>query len=274
MKMNNKHFEFTDEIINIRNHILRRIRATRNIPEHNVKKGEFGGFVESYDNLSENAWVYENAKVYEDARLSGNAYVWGNAEVFGDADVFENAQVYENAKVYGYAWVYGNARVSGDANVFGNVQVCVHARVYGDAKLYGNARVCGDAHVFGHVEVYGHAQVCGYANIIGNAKVSGNALVTGDAHIIGNAIVESNKDYIVFKNFWSSGRYFTWTRSNNMWRVGCFYGTGEELIEKAYKDSEESGKQYKRVVAYVNEILKDEKCNTEKSRLSSMLCSL
>lgn len=23
-----------------------------------------------------------------------------------------------------------------------------------------------------------------------------------------------------------------------MWSVGCFYGTGEELIEKAYKDSE------------------------------------
>ena len=54
-----------------------------------------------------------------------------------------------------------------------------------------------------------------------------------------------------------NGGYFTWTRSNNMWSVGCFYGTGEELIEKAYKDSELSGKEYKRVVDYVNSILKD-----------------
>ena len=34
-----------------------------------------------------------------------------------------------------------------------------------------------------------------------------------------------------------------------MWKVGCFYGTGEELIKKAYQDSEDSGKHYE---AYVN----------------------
>ena len=41
-----------------------------------------------------------------------------------------------------------------------------------------------------------------------------------------------------------------------MWKVGCFYGTGEQLIEKAYKDSKLSGKEYKKVVDYVNSILK------------------
>jgi len=71
-------------------------------------------------------------------------------------------------------------------------------------------------------------------------------------------MVYDNAGYIVFKNFWSSGRYFTWTRSNNMWRVGCFYGTGEELIAKAYKDSEKSGREYERVVRYVESILADE----------------
>ena len=81
----------------------------------------------------------------------------------------------------------------------------------------------------------------------GNAKVCGNAEVCGDA------------DYIVFKNWWSSGRYFTWTRSNNMWSVGCFYGSGEELIKKAYQDSEKSGREYERVVKFVQSILEDEK---------------
>ena len=92
----------------------------------------------------------------------------------------------------------------------------------------------------------------GYCWVYGNARVGGSAEVYGTAKVVNNA------DYIVFKNWWSSGRYFTWTRSNNMWRVGCFYGTGEELIAKAYKDSELSGREYERVVKYVESILKED----------------
>ena len=132
------------------------------------------------------------------------------------------------------AWVWGNAKVWGDAEVWGNAKVC------GDAEVCGNAKVCGDA------EVCGNAKVCGDAEVWGNAKVCGDAEVCG------------NDDYIVFKNWWSSGRYFTWTRSNNMWSVGCFYGTGEELIKKAYQDSEKSGREYERVLKFVQSILEEE----------------
>ena len=76
------------------------------------------------------------------------------------------------------------------------------------------------------------------------------AVVFGNAEIGGDAKVEGAADYIVFKNWWSSGRYFTWTRTNNMWKVGCFYGTGEQLIEKAYNDSEKSGREYEKIVRY------------------------
>lgn len=100
----------------------------------------------------------------------------------------------------------------------------------------------GDAWVFGDAQVYGNAKV------YGDAKVYGNAWVFGDAE------VKSIQDYIVFKNYWSSGRYFTYTRSNNMWRVGCFYGTGEELIKKAYADSENSGKHYEAYVRLVEQL--------------------
>ena len=94
----------------------------------------------------------------------------------------------------------------------------------------------------GNCWVYDNAHVYDNANVCGNAKVGGDAKVT------------NNRDYIVFKNWWSSGRYFTWTRSNNKWSVGCFYGTGEELIAKAYKDSELSGREYERIVRYVEDI--------------------
>ena len=83
----------------------------------------------------------------------------------------------------------------------------------------------------------------------GNAWVSGDAWVYGNAEVCGDARVKSLKDYIVFKNNWSSGRYFTYTKSNKMWKAGCFYGTGQELINEAYKDNENSGKHYE---AYVN----------------------
>lgn len=124
----------------------------------------------------------------------------------------------------------------------------------------GSAWVCGNALVFGNAWVYGNAQVCGNAQVYGNARVYGNAQVCDDAQVCGNA------DYIVFKNWWSSGRYFTWTRSNNMWKVGCFYGTVEELIKKAYADSEKSGREYERVVKYVESILADEKNEVLKNK--------
>ena len=109
----------------------------------------------------------------------------------------------------------------------------------------------GDAWVSDNAFVSDNARVSDNACVYDNARVYGSARVCGDAEI------STDADYIVFKNWWSSGRYFTWTRSNNMWSVGCFYGTGEELIKKAYKDSELSGRQYERIVKYVEEINKE-----------------
>lgn len=99
---------------------------------------------------------------------------------------------------------------------------------------------------FGNVK---EGELGGYIAKEGNLSHSGNAWVYGDAEISGDAMVSKLNDHIVFKNSWSSGRYFTYTRSNQKWRVDCFYGTSEELIKKAYQDSEDSGRHYE---AYVN----------------------
>ena len=148
----------------------------------------------------------------------------------------------------GYVEKEGNLSHSGDAWVSGN------ARVSGDALVYGDARVYGDAEVYGDARVYGDAWVSGNARVSGDARVSGNARVSGDALVYGDALVSGDADYIVFKNHWSSGRYFTYTKSNKMWKVGCFYGTGQELIEKAYRDSEVSGKHYEAYVEFVEKL--------------------
>lgn len=147
-----------------------------------------------------------------------------------------------NCWIYDDAVVCDNARISGNAKAFGSAQICDNAVVYGNAQVSGRAMVYNDA------QVHGDAQVCD------NVVVCNSAVIFGNAQVCDNAVVKKMSDYIVFKNWWSSGRYFTWTRSNNMWKVGCFYGTGEELIEKAYADSEEKGREYERIVKYVETI--------------------
>ena len=149
----------------------------------------------------------------------------------------------KNLSQLGDCWIYDNAKVYDNAEVCDNAQVCGKAKVYGNAYVCGNAKVCCKARVEDNAVVWNNAQIYGYAKVCDNAQ------------ICGDAIISSDKDYIVFKNWWSSGRFFTWTRSNNMWKVGCFYGTGEELIAKAYKDSEEKGREYERIVKYVESII-------------------
>ena len=222
-----KKYKLTDETINLNGATLYRIEALKDFGE--IKKGDKGGFIESENNLAH----------------EGDAWVSDNAHVYGDACVFDNAQVYGNAFISGYAQVYGDAFVYGNAWLYDNTRVCGYARVADNARVYGDANVCDDSSVFGSACVYD------------NAHVYGDALVRGYACVCGDAEISNKSDYIVFQNWWSSGRYFTWTRSNNMWSVGCFYGTGEELIKKAYKDSELSGREYERIVKYVEEIRKD-----------------
>ena len=223
-----KKYKLTDETINLNGATLYRIEALKDFGE--IKNGDKGGFIESEDNLSH----------------EGDAWVSDNAHVYGNACVFDNSQVYGNAFVSGYAQVYGDAFVYGNAWLYDNTRVCGYARVADNARVYGDANVCDDSSVFGSACVYD------------NASVYGDALVRGYACVCGDAEISNKSDYIVFQNWWSSGRYFTWTRSNNMWSVGCFYGTGEELIKKAYKDSELSGREYERVVRYVESILAEE----------------
>ena len=224
---------------------LFRIKALKDF--NDVKNGDIGGYVESEKNLSQydDCWIYDNAIVQDNAVVIGKAIVCGNARVYDNAQIWGNAKVEDNAQIYDNAVVMSDAKVCGNARVRNNAQVCDNAIVRDDARVFANAQIYDNA------VVVGNARVCDNAEIGGKARIGGNAVIQGNAEVSGDAIISSDKDYIVFKNWWSSGRYFTWTRSNNMWKVGCFYGTGEQLIAKAYKDSEESGREYERIVKYV-----------------------
>lgn len=206
---------------------LFRIKALKDF--NDVKKGDIGGYVESEKNLSQldDCWIYDNAQVCDNAVVIGKAIVCGNARIY------DNAQICDNAVV------------------------CGNAVVMNKAQICDNAIVCDDARVFANAQIYDNARIQGHAVVQHDAVVRGNAIICGDA------IISSDKDYIIFKNWWSSGRFFTWTRSNNMWKVGCFYGTGEQLINKAFEDSVEKGFEYKKIVDYVESILENQRLNYE-----------
>ena len=260
-----KKYILTDRTKEVDGHTLHRIQAIKDFG--NVHNGDIGGWIESEDNLSQGGkcWVWDDAMVYDDAK------VYGNAIIYESAKVWNHAKISGNSKVHGCAEIYGKAIVRGNVDIYNGVKVYDDARILDNAKIYGNAMVYGDSEIYGNAEVLGNAKVsdahiCDEACVYNNAVISDgavvfdyavirdNAVVSGDvrvnyyADICGDAVIKSDEDYVVHKNTWSSGRYFTYTRSNDKWRVGCFYGTSEELIAKAYKDSEKSGKCYEAIV--------------------------
>ena len=252
-----KKYELTNETKTLAaGTVLHRIRALRDITRFGVKAGELGGFVEEENNLSQDgdAWVSGDAKVFGDAWVCGNAKIYGKAWVFGKARVSGNAEISCDAWVFGDAWVSDKAEIYGKAKVFGDAWVYGNAKIYGNACVFDNARVSGKADISGDAWVYGNACVFDNACVSSDAKISGDACVSDNAEIYGDAEVSANSDYMVVKNTWSSGRWFTYTRSNKKWVVGCFYGTGDELIKKAYADSELSGRCYEAIVRAVETI--------------------
>ncbi len=242
--MEQKKYKLTDETMCFDGVTFHRIQAIKDFG--NVTAGEFGGWVESERNLSQSSdcWIAMEAKAYggteisDSARLTRKAIACGNSTICGNALVSDESVIRGFTYLCGNVEVYGKSVIDGDASLHRNVKV-INAKVI-DAKIYDSVIICDGAYVHGHIEI------------------------NGNAYISNGAEVCKKDDYIVFKNFWSSGRHFTWTRSNNKWHVGCFRGTGEELIKKAYQDSEKSGREYERVVRYVESILADEQKDANK----------
>ena len=196
---NKKYIILKDEKMFHKGYTLYRIQALKDFA--NVKKGDKGGWVEGYHNLSQegNCWVYDEAIVYNYAFVSNDARVSQYAEVYDYSVISDYAKVSDNAKVYGYAKVYD------------------------------------------HAKVVDEAEICSYACLFSYTKICGNVKIF------------SEDGYITFRNNWTFGCYFTYTKSNKMWSVGCFYGTGDKLIKYGYQESELSGRMYEKYVNLIKE---------------------
>lgn len=119
---------------------LVRIKALKDIPLLGVKAGDYGGWVESFRNLSQrgNCWIAENAMVYDYGSVAKDALVSGNARVYGNALVTDTALVTDNAKAFGGAIVGDSAALYDYATIYERVKVS------GEAVLSGTFAACGD----------------------------------------------------------------------------------------------------------------------------------
>lgn len=251
-------YKLTKETKTFQGLTLYRIKALRDFGD--VKKGDKGGWVRHGANLSQDGlcWIYDDAIVCECAYVCDDAKVRGNAIVSGAARISDNACVEDDASVSDGAEVRGHARLEDNVKISGHAHVIDYAVIKDDARIGGSAIIEGHARIGSNVHVSQGAHVDSVSIYGKNTVICGHAWVVGLFHISTTELIENTDDYIVFKNFWSSWRYFVWYRRSNKWQVGCFYGTGEELIEKAYGDSEEKGWHYEQVVRYVENVLKHE----------------
>lgn len=116
--MENRKYELMDEVYkHSRNGMVTdifQIRALRDIPEHGVKKGDLGGYVEGEHNLSQegSCWIADKAEVCEQARVEEDAYVGGQAVVWDDAVIRGQAVVEGHSSVVFFAIVEDQAMVT------------------------------------------------------------------------------------------------------------------------------------------------------------------
>lgn len=245
-------YKFTNEACVFQGRKLHRIKAVMSFSD--VKKGDLGGWIEKMENLNQfgNCWIYDDAKVFDNAHVYCNACIKNNAIISNDAKISGNAVVKDNAVIRDFAnidenaYIDCNVDISGNTRIYGNVIVTNEAHILGNTLIRDNCIIKGTARISGDIVLYNKITVGNYVLLDGNFSLQGDAKINDVS------------DFIVFKNWWSSGRYFVWTRSNNMWSVGCFYGTSEELIEKAYADSEKVGKWYEYMVKFVESIKTNE----------------
>lgn len=69
-----KHFEYTGKTKEFFGVMLRQIRYITDMPQHNIKTGDIGGWIEKDENLCGNACVCGDARVHGNACVSGGEW--------------------------------------------------------------------------------------------------------------------------------------------------------------------------------------------------------
>jgi hypothetical protein len=120
---------------------LYRIKALKDFAD--VKAGDYGGWVQSLNNLDQNGdcWIYDNAYAMDMSRIKDNAKLKDNSAASGFAHIMDEARLVDTAEALGHCKIYGKALISNNARVFGDAEV-FDAIMRDSSKAHKNAWVC------------------------------------------------------------------------------------------------------------------------------------
>lgn len=151
--------ELSEESFIYAHHVkLYRIRAKESFYHdrmREIKKGQLGGWVESLDNIADEAWIDKEGKCFGKGKVCEKGFVTDNGRVMANATVRGNAIILDRAHIYGNAIVEENAVITGQSRVYNN------AIVGGSASINHMSCVLNDAVVGGKVFTGSHQQITG-----------------------------------------------------------------------------------------------------------------
>lgn len=160
-----------------------RIQALRNIPRHNVKVGDIGGFVSSKKILSHegSCWIGDDATAYGNVRIEQDAYIGNNVSMaaFHSGTIIIKGQ----AQVLDYAIIH--AYITGLTTIMDDVVISEHADIHEASKIVGNSLIKGHSLVKTRASLTGDSIVTDNA-VIGINAVIHNTTVTGYSEIGAN----------------------------------------------------------------------------------------
>lgn len=166
---------------------IRRIQALIDIPEHNVKAGDIGGFVSSKTNLSHEGtcWIADDAIVYKYATVTENALISGHATIMNRfkrsfLNIRGNVKITDEAEVA----IMGKD-FKRDVNV---MSIDGRTRIMDNAKLYNVREINGDVLIANYATIMDTWKIIGKTTIKDGAELH-NKVIIVDSEISGNAII-------------------------------------------------------------------------------------
>lgn len=213
-----------------------RIRALVDLPKHNVRAGDIGGFITGEHNLSQHgeSWVGDDALVIKNGLVTDDAYagdytrLTGRALLMDDACAVDHATMCGETRACGYAQLSGTSLVCDNAQFFDHVRVSDDATVEGNVTMHGNSQVYADARMSGDVQLRSHMAVgCG-------------ATITHPEHILHMVLyVHEPCEVTLYRTTTGAdvtvGEWeftFTLDEFRSMIEAGRFVGAGPETVKR------------------------------------------
>lgn len=180
-----------------------RLKALRDIPAHNIKAGDLGGWVNRRNILSHegDCWIGNEAKFFsedghtvslvtDDALITDQVIVYSRVNT--SISIYQNAILSENVKLIAVGRgfdprIHGEARLSDDAFIRNPTEIT--GKISGEARVTEASSVMGNAHVSGSAKI-SESTVSDAARVTGNAvvskgsKIGESAVVTDDAKVM------------------------------------------------------------------------------------------